>query len=88
MNQKPVLQELYEDAGHLCLYYPKYHCELNFTEQYWGNAKARYREIPLTNNDNEMIQNMCECLDSVLLECIKQYVAMSKMEHLHTDHIS
>jgi len=38
-QQKSMLQELYEDAGHLCLYYPKFHCELNFIEQYWGNTK-------------------------------------------------
>ena len=50
-EQKSLLQELYESAGHLCLYYPKFHCELNFIEQYWGNAKYRYRETPLTTND-------------------------------------
>jgi hypothetical protein len=38
-QQKSLLREFYEDTGHLCLYYPKFHCELNFTEQYWGNAK-------------------------------------------------
>jgi hypothetical protein len=77
-NQKSMLQELYEDAGHLCLYYPKFHCELNFIEQYWGNAKFRYRETPVTNNGEEMIQNMRQCLDSVPLDFIKRCVAMSK----------
>jgi len=38
-QKKSLLQELYEDTGHLCLYYPKFHCKLNFIEQYWGNAK-------------------------------------------------
>ena len=38
-SQKPLLQGYIELYGHLCDYYPKYHCELNFIEQYWGAAK-------------------------------------------------
>jgi hypothetical protein len=34
MSQKPQLQEHIELRGHLCDFYPKYHCELNFIEQY------------------------------------------------------
>ena len=41
--QKSQLQELIESCGHLCDFYPKYHCELNFIEQYWGAAKLQYR---------------------------------------------
>jgi len=36
LNQKSLLLELVESCGHLCDFYPKYHCELNFIEQYWG----------------------------------------------------
>jgi hypothetical protein len=32
--QKPLIQEHIELCGHLCDFYPKYHCELNFIEQY------------------------------------------------------
>ena len=38
-TQKPQLQEFIESCSHLCDFYPKYHCELNFIEQYWGAAK-------------------------------------------------
>jgi hypothetical protein len=38
--QKSQLEELIEQRHHLCDFYPKYHCELNFIEQYWGTAKA------------------------------------------------
>ena len=55
------------------MYYPKFHCELNFIEQYWGNAKFRYQETPLTTNDKEMMENVRECLDSVPLESIWRY---------------
>jgi len=37
--QKCALQELVEEAGHVCIFYPKFHCELNFIERYWGAAK-------------------------------------------------
>ena len=34
VSQKPELQELIEQCNRLCDFYPKYHCELNFIEQY------------------------------------------------------
>ena len=46
VDQCSQLQELIESRSHLCDFYPKYHCELNFIEQYWGAAKAQYRVIP------------------------------------------
>jgi hypothetical protein len=45
-NQKSALQELVESRGHICEFYPKYHCELNFIEMYWGAAKFLYRKTP------------------------------------------
>ena len=38
-QQKGSLQELIEKEGHICDFYPKFHPELNFIEQYWGAAK-------------------------------------------------
>ena len=58
-DQKPRIQQTIEDAGHLCIFLPKFHCELNPIEmvglvsrslcysltalQYWGWVKIRYR---------------------------------------------
>lgn len=39
-EQKSKLQEAIESAGHICMFYPKYHCETNWIERYWGGAKA------------------------------------------------
>ena len=33
--QKSKLEEFITSRGHICDFYPKYHCELNFIEQYW-----------------------------------------------------
>jgi hypothetical protein len=65
VNQKSHLEELITSRGHICDFYPKYHCELNFIEQYWGAAKLRYRSSPKTNDIDAMEGNIKACLDDV-----------------------
>ena len=65
IQQKSHLQELITSRGHICDFYPKYHCELNFIEQYWGAAKLRYRKSPKTEDMEEMERNVKACLDNV-----------------------
>ena len=38
-NKKPLIQTVIEDAGHICLFLPWFHCELNVIEMLWGYAK-------------------------------------------------
>ena len=73
VNQKSHLEELITSRGHICDFYPKYHCELNFIEQYWGAAKFRYRTSPKTDNNDEMEENARACLDDVPNLQIKQF---------------
>jgi len=35
LEQKSSVQEVIEAAGHLCIFLPKFHCELNFIEFFW-----------------------------------------------------
>jgi hypothetical protein len=65
--QKPELQEFIESRGHLCDFYPKYHCELNFIEQYWGAAKSQYRAASRKSTIRDMETVVKECLDNVPL---------------------
>lgn len=44
LEQKTAITLEVEKAGHLCELYPKYHCECNFIERYWGAAKRRARQ--------------------------------------------
>jgi hypothetical protein len=44
LAQKGAIEELIENAGHKCIFSPKFHCELNFIERYWGAAKRYSRE--------------------------------------------
>jgi hypothetical protein len=75
--QKSHLEELITSRSHICDFYPKYHCELNFIEQYWGAAKLCYRNSPKTMDINEMEANMKACLDNVPLVQIKRCVTLS-----------
>ncbi|THV00987.1 hypothetical protein K435DRAFT_656209 [Dendrothele bispora CBS 962.96] len=71
--QKPAIQEFIEARGHLCDFYPKYHCELNFIEMYWGAGKLGYRKTPKTSNMADMRANVIDCLDNVPLLQIKRF---------------
>ncbi len=71
-SQKPILQETIEHRGHICDFYPKYHCELNFIEQYWGAAKLRFRETDRAATVDQLVRNVKACLDDVPLNQIRR----------------
>ncbi|KAG0633878.1 hypothetical protein HOY80DRAFT_1062201 [Tuber brumale] len=42
--QKGEIEEAIERAGHLVLFYPAFHCEINFIEYFWEAAKQYTRQ--------------------------------------------
>jgi hypothetical protein len=38
-TEKPLIQSIIEKAGHVCLFLPRFHCELNPIEMLWGYVK-------------------------------------------------
>ena len=46
-SEKSLIQSIIEDAGHICLFLPRFHCELNPIEMLWGYGKYRMRISPL-----------------------------------------
>jgi hypothetical protein len=40
-DEKPLLQIIIERAGHKCYFLPKFHCEINPIEMFWGWVKNR-----------------------------------------------
>ena len=79
--QKSQLKELIESCSHICDFYPKYHCELNFIEQYWGAAKLWFRvashartlnDIPLLQIQ-QYILFVCSILSA---NCLSSFIDM------------
>ncbi|KIJ56333.1 hypothetical protein M422DRAFT_150897, partial [Sphaerobolus stellatus SS14] len=77
INQKSALEELILSCGHICDFYLKFHCELNFIEQYWGVAKLCYWASPHTKKIDEMEANVLASLDNVSLAQIRCYAKRS-----------
>ena len=42
--ENPWIKEVVESLGHKCLFLPKFHCELNIIEYFWGASKRYTRE--------------------------------------------
>ncbi|KAF9007327.1 hypothetical protein BDZ89DRAFT_1231838 [Hymenopellis radicata] len=75
-NQVSMLEQIITEAGHLCIFLPKFHCELNPIEMYWGWCKHRYREIE-KNSFAEAKAAAFKCLDGCPTEVIRKFVNRS-----------
>ncbi|RIA93458.1 hypothetical protein C1645_874137 [Glomus cerebriforme] len=72
LAQKSQLQEEIEKHGHKCIFYPKYHCELNYIEMYWGATK-RYTREHCNYTWVGLQQTVPKALDLVPLVTIRKY---------------
>src|SRR6266545_2490206 len=70
-KQKSLVQEVIEAAGHLCIFLPKFHCELNFIEFFWGLVKKYLRDNCDYTFDT-LKENMPKALASVKLVTIRR----------------
>ena len=71
-EQRSLVQETIENAGHLCIFLPKYHCELNFIEFFWGAVKRYLREH--CDYSYEGLQaNLLKALESVNISTIRKW---------------
>lgn len=71
-EQKSLVQEVIEDAGHLCIFLPKFHCELNFIEFFWGMVKKYLREH-CDYTFTTLNANMPKALEAVPLVTIRRW---------------
>src|SRR5919205_2769891 len=76
LAQKSKLQVEIEKHGHKCIFYPKYHCELNYIEMYWGAAKRYTREY-CDYTWVGLQEIVPKALDSVPLITIRRYAQRS-----------
>ncbi|KIJ39957.1 hypothetical protein M422DRAFT_174478, partial [Sphaerobolus stellatus SS14] len=71
-EQKSLVQEVIEEAGHLCIFLPKFHCELNFVEFFWGAVK-RYLHEHSDGSFAMLKENMGKALSSMPLATIRKW---------------
>ncbi|TFK80727.1 hypothetical protein K466DRAFT_636180 [Polyporus arcularius HHB13444] len=75
-KQQSMLEVLITQAGHECIFLPKFHCELNPIEMYWGWSKYRYREVVKKNFDDAK-QVALNALNSCPTDVIRRFIRKS-----------
>ena len=45
VHEANMVSQLIHQRGHLCLFLPKFHCDLNWAENHWGKAKPFVRKL-------------------------------------------
>ena len=67
-EQKEWLSEIVEASGFQIIFFPKYHCELNFIEMIWGWIKSHHRRT-CTYNYNDLKSSLPDTLENKLPLC-------------------
>ena len=60
------------------VFLPKFHCELNFIEQCWGQAKSIYRTYPPSSSEDDLEANTLKSLGSIPLSMMKKFATRSR----------
>jgi hypothetical protein len=72
-----LLETTVVQAGHEVIFYPKFHCELNYIEYYWAALK-RYTRDNCKYNFSELESTVRDGMDSVALKSIRRFAMRSK----------
>ena len=70
-NSKNWLQETAEKRNHSIIFFPKYHCELNFIEMVWGYVKSKLRRS-CTFDFNDLQHALPNALDNVPIQFVRR----------------
>jgi len=70
--QHSLFQEVIEAAGHLCIVLPKFHCELNFIEFFWGTIK-KYLHDNCDYTFTTLKENLPKAMASIQLSTIQKW---------------
>jgi hypothetical protein len=71
-EQRSLVQEVIEAAGHLGIFLPKFHCELNFIEYFWGAIK-KFLCDQCDYTFTMLQENLPKALGSVSVETIRRW---------------
>ena len=70
-EQKTLLEECIERRGHICKFYPKFHCELSPIERVWCQSKKHTRAYA-DGTITQLCKIVPEGMDTVTVEQINQ----------------
>jgi hypothetical protein len=71
-DEKTMVQKAVENRGHLFIKSPRFHCELQYIEPFWGNTK-RYMRANCSYNINALRRMIPEALRITTVQTIKRY---------------
>ncbi|EIN06656.1 hypothetical protein PUNSTDRAFT_72602 [Punctularia strigosozonata HHB-11173 SS5] len=75
-NEKPLIRQVLEQEGQVCMFLPKFHCEMDPIEMVWGYAKYRYRDA--ADGKFKTAKDLVpHCLDSCDLATIRRFFRKS-----------
>jgi transposase len=77
LAEKSLLEIEITNRGHECIFYPKFHCELNYIEYFWGAVK-RYTRENCNYSFAELETTVLAALDSVSLRTIQRFANRSR----------
>ena len=86
-KRQPTMLETYiQQRGHICIYYPKYHCELNPIEHVWCQSK-KYTRAYADGTITKLRKIVPQGLISVTLDQIKSILSPveSMREHIERE---
>ena len=72
INEKPTVAAYLTSRGHICLFIPKYHCELNPIERVWGHAK-KYTRAYCNYSITGLRKTMVPALETVNVDLIRKF---------------
>ncbi|CAG8746850.1 2452_t:CDS:2, partial [Cetraspora pellucida] len=76
LEQWSLLEEAVINAEHIFEHYPKFHCECNFIERYWGFMKQEARRL-CNYNYKDLVNLVPEVLKSVPVTTIRKFSCKS-----------
>jgi hypothetical protein len=76
-NEVSLLERVIREAGHEVIFYPKFHCELNYIEYYWAELK-RYARANCKYSFAELEKTVMEAMDSISLTTIRRFADRAK----------
>jgi transposase len=67
-----IIEELITERGHKAVFLPKFHCEINPIEMYWGYSKTRFRQVKKVSFPDAKVK-VIEALEACSIETIRRF---------------